>query len=246
MTTKVTTLGTGGALPPTRRAQTGILFEKGADKLLVDCGSGILLRLSEADIDISSIKSILITHLHLDHVSDLLPIITARWLAGHPETEVIGPAGIKKFLTDEIDAHEYLKMHVSVSMREVEPGEHFQIAGFDVVAMETEHWIYTLAYKFDNQITYSADTNPIPEMRAFSDGCQLLIHECSFPDGHEAPYHTTPTELGELLKDSNVPRLVLTHFYPECEGRESEVVEAIKKNYPGQIYFSQDLSTFDV
>jgi ribonuclease BN (tRNA processing enzyme) len=67
MSMKVTLLGTGTGIPQAGRSQSAILVE--AQKpLLLDCGAGTLLRLEQAGIDIEELKTVVLTHFHLDHV----------------------------------------------------------------------------------------------------------------------------------------------------------------------------------
>ena len=233
-------LGTGGALPPPKHAQTGIIFELD-QKLLVDCGSGILLRLSDAKIDVGELNTILISHFHLDHMSELFPIITARWLSGHSHTQVLGPVGLKDLVQLHLDSNQYLKDHVTLDVVEIQPDQQFEAAGFQIEAMATVHWIPTLAFKFNKKVVFSADTEAIPEMAEFAKDCAIVIHECSFPDGMDAPFHTRPNELGELFKHTQIEKLVLTHFYPEVVGREREMVDSIKKNFAGEVVWGEDL-----
>jgi ribonuclease BN (tRNA processing enzyme) len=243
---KVTILGTGGALPPLGRAQTGILLEKGDRCLLVDCGSGVLLRLHDAGIDVARLATILFTHHHLDHVSDLLPILVARWLRGHTHTRVYGPEGTEALVRAQLALYPYANEHITVEIEELAPHEHCEIAGFRVETLLTKHWLPTLAYRLDGRFAFSADTAPLREMAEFAKGCKLLLHECSFPDGVDAPQHTTPSALGLALEKCDVERLVLTHFYPEVQGREAEIISAVQERFSGEISLAEDLMRFEL
>ncbi len=243
---KVTILGTGGALPPPRRAQTGLLIEKADDLLLIDCGSGVLLRLQEAGVDFARIDDVLLTHHHLDHLSDLLPLLVARWLRGKTHTRIYGPEGTEALLRAQLELFPYAREHVSLSVEELAPGKSFEIAGFRVEALLTRHHHPTLAYKLDRAFVFSADTAPMEEMAAFARGCELLVHECSFPDGVEVPNHSTPSALGEALKTCDVQRLVLTHLYPQTQGREEEMLRAVRERVSGEVLLAQDLGMWEL
>lgn len=92
---RVTVLGTGAALATGNRVQTGILIERwNPDRtLLVDCGSGVLHRLAAVGCDPTDIDAVLLTHTHLDHVSDLAGLAKARWMRGEPTIPIVGPEG---------------------------------------------------------------------------------------------------------------------------------------------------------
>lgn len=241
---KITILGTGGALPLPGRAQTGVLLEREGSLLLIDCGSGVLLRLAQAKIDPAQINTVLLSHHHLDHMSDLLPLIVARWLLGKTRTSVYGPESTGLLIENLLGLYEYVRSHVEVV--ELKSGEEFDVEGFRVRCLRTAHGVPALAYKFDGKLTISGDTEPFAEMAQFSQGCQLLVHECSLPEGFDAPNHTTPGGLGRILAGCDVERLVITHFYPEIQGREKEVIRAIKEHFLGQVTLAEDLMRFEL
>ncbi|QZX99358.1 MBL fold metallo-hydrolase [Halobaculum rubrum] len=153
---RVTFLGTGSAMPVGDRVQTGLLVEAApGDRapLLVDCGAGVLHRLSQTDPGYEAVSTVLLTHHHLDHVSDLLSLLKARWLAGEERLHVVGPPGTKGLLDDllSVGAFEYLDGRADLSVREVHPGAEFSLAGVEIEAFETRHSKQCLAYRFANR-----------------------------------------------------------------------------------------------
>ena len=243
---KVTILGSGGALPPAGRAQTGIFIDKATDCLLLDCGSGVLWRLAQAKIELARLNTILLTHLHLDHMSDLLPLLTARWLNGQAETQLYGPEGTEALLRDLIAHYDYVQEHVHLSITELQGGDAFAARGFQIECLKTEHGTPALAYKFERSFVFSGDTVPLTQMAQFAGGCKLLLHECSLPDGVAAPHHSRPRELGEALADCDAAKLVLTHFYPPTQGREAEMISSVRQNFAGQVELAEDLARYEL
>ena len=63
--------GTGGMLPLKDRYLTGCFLEYSGKAILIDCGEGMQVALADADLKISRIEMILITHDHADHVTGL-------------------------------------------------------------------------------------------------------------------------------------------------------------------------------
>ncbi|GAA0275528.1 MBL fold metallo-hydrolase [Halobacterium noricense] len=242
---QLTFLGTGSAMPTGDRMQTGLLLEKPDSRLLVDCGSGVLHTLARTDVGYEGVDTVLLTHHHLDHVSDLLPLLKARWLAGEEHLTVVGPTGTKGLVTDLLDVHEYLQDRVDLTLREVGVGS-FEVAGFDVDAIETRHSMPGLAYKFDGELAFSADTEAFAGMGEFADGCDVLVHDCSFPDAVDVSNHPTPTQLGESLAGVNVDELYLTHLYPHTEGKHREMQAAIEEHFDGHVAFARDGLVVDV
>lgn len=241
---RLTFLGTGSAMPLPDRAQTGLLLERDGDdrRLLVDCGAGVLGRLAGTDAGYEGVSTVLLTHLHLDHVSDLLPLLKARWLAGETGLEVVGPSGTKAHLDILLDAYDYLDGRVDLRVREVGAHE-FSVAGFDVTARETRHSVDGLAYRFAGEsgdLTISSDTEAFEGMAAFADGSSVFVHDCSFPDDVDVSNHPTPTTLGETLRGHDYGRVYLAHLYPHTEGRHDEMLDSIARSYGGEVRFARD------
>ena len=239
-------------MPTGERYQAGLLVERRDDhgedrRLLVDCGSGVLHRLQQSGVGYENVSSVLLTHHHLDHVADLLPLLKARWLAGEEHLEVVGPEGTKDLVDGLLDVHDYLRDRTDLQIREV--GEHeFEVSGFDVEGFETRHSLPCLAYRFDDSLTFSGDSEAFEGLANFADGCDVLVHDCSFPDEVDVDNHPTPTQLGRALADSGaeIGRVFLTHLYPHTEGRHDEMLESMDAAYDGDVRFAEDLRTVEL
>jgi len=257
---RVTLLGTGSAMPLPDRVQTGLLLERDDRALLVDCGAGVLHRLSESPVGYEDVSTVLLTHHHLDHVSDLLALLKARWLAGEEYLEVIGPAGTKSLVDDLLSVHDYLDGRVDLSIREVSAGAEFEAAGFEITTHETVHSMDCLAYRFAGDagedgegedaagdFTFGADGEASASIARFADGSEVLLHDCSFPDEVDVDNHPTPTQLGEALAGTDVDRLLLTHLYPHTEGKHDEMIESIQRaGFDGDVTVAEDGMRFEV
>lgn len=245
-------LGTGSAMPTGNRRQTGMLLESGTRRLLVDCGSGVLHGLAETEAGYEGVDTVLLTHHHVDHVSDFMPLLKAKWLAGSESLTLAGPPGTADLLDGLLSVHEYMRDRIDISVREVTPGS-FEIAGFGVDAIETRHSMRCHAYRFadprgqgDGDVTISGDTEAFPELASFADGSDVLVHDCSFPDEVDVSNHPTPALLGETLAGHEFGTVYLTHLYPHTRGRHREMLDSLSKNYDGEIRFASDGTTVDV
>ena len=65
---RVTLLGTGTPFPNTERFGSAILVEVTGEKLLFDCGRGVVIRLTQAGINPKEMDGLFLTHLHCDYV----------------------------------------------------------------------------------------------------------------------------------------------------------------------------------
>ncbi len=245
---QITFLGTGSAMPTGERFQTGLLLESGEHRLLVDCGSGALHGLAATDVGYEGVDTLLLSHHHLDHVSDIPVLMKARWLAGEESLTVVGPEGTGQLIEGLLDVHEYMQDRLDLTIRELDPTDGpFDIAGFEVDAMETRHSMYCLAYRFQESeegppFVFSGDSEAFDELIEFADGAAVLVHDCSFPDDVDVSNHPTPTILGETLAaaDVDVGRVYLTHLYPHTEGRHEEMLDSIAEHYDGDVRFARD------
>lgn len=240
---RLTFLGTGSAMPTGERFQTGLLLEADdRDPLLVDCGSGVLHALARTDVGYEGVSTILLTHHHLDHVADLLPLMKAKWLAGTTDLTVVGPEGTADLLDGLLDVHDYMRDRLDLTVEEVGPGS-FEVAGYDVRAVETVHSMYCLAYRFagpDGDLTFSGDSEATDAVADLADGSAVLVHDCSFPDSVDVANHPTPSQLGATLAGRDVGTLYLTHLYPHTDDHHEEMLASLGDRYDGDAEFAHD------
>lgn len=235
---QVTFLGTGSAMPTGERVQAGILLEADGQTLLVDCGSGVLHRLAQV-ADYEATEHVLLTHHHLDHCSDLMALLKARWLAGAESLSVAGPPGTEALVTGLLDVHDYLQGRVDLSVRDVTEGE-FSFAGFDVTAMQTRHSMTCFAYRFGDDFCFSGDSEAFSDLVAFAEGCDVLAHDCSFPDEVDVSNHPTPGQLGDVLAGADLGTVYLTHLYPHTDSKHDAMLASIGERYDGRVEFADD------
>lgn len=250
---KVTFLGTGSAIS-SDRSQSGILIKD--EMILLDCGSGILNNIGKSKTNIREINNILITHTHLDHISDLPAIIKAKQLLGDSEISIYGPPGIREKIKKIFEIFDYIKVNINkekkqkekidVKINEINPGESFEIKNRKIDTIETIHSIMSIGYRIDNSLVYSGDTEPFKEMASFAEGCGTLIHECSFPDGISVKNHTRPSDLAEVIKDCDIDSIYLTHLYPQTIGKEKQMKETIRKNFEGEVNIANDMKKIEI
>jgi ribonuclease BN (tRNA processing enzyme) len=253
---RLTFLGTGSAMPTGERFQTGLLLETADSTLMVDCGSGALHGLARTQTGYEGVDTLLLTHHHLDHVSDVMALMKARWLAGEETLTIYGPEGTETLVSDMLDTHEYMQDRLDLTVEDIGPtsaADPHEIAGFDVAAMETRHSMDCLAYRFESPdeagpITFSGDSEAFNQLVDFADGSAVFVHDCSFPDEVDVSNHPTPKTLGRTLADAeaSVGRVYLTHLYPHTDGKHEEMLESVGSHYDGDVRFARDGLTIDV
>jgi ribonuclease BN (tRNA processing enzyme) len=245
MSLRIKLLGTGVGIPQSERSQSSLVIQNDLP-LLIDCGAGTLLRLSEAKIDIRNIDTIILSHLHLDHTLDIMALANARYLLQLNGLEIYGPTGTDLWVRKIQNAYPYLEK-IQFHVQELHPQDSIFLKGLMITTEETIHSVPALGFRIESDhkaVVYSGDTEPSPRIAEMAVGADLLIHECSFPEPYKVTNHTTPIKLGCLLR--NVHRVVLTHLYPETEGFEHEMVLDFQKMSGIQAEIGSDLQTIVV
>ena len=151
---KITLLGTGSPIPDPLRAGPCTLVQAGDRNILVDCGRGALMRSMAAGVLPAMIDTLLITHLHSDHITDVNDLVITRWVMQpvHVPLKVYGPAGTRAMIDALMrmleldqqyrhDHHDDLRANgpLTVDVTEVGPDETFAIGAVKVTTHATDH-----------------------------------------------------------------------------------------------------------
>ncbi len=151
---KITLLGTGSPLPDPNRAGPSTLVQGGDQHLVVDCGRGVVMRLLAAGVLPGMVGTVLITHLHSDHITDLNDLVTTRWIMMpvNVPLRVVGPVGTRAVVDAMLQMlgpdqsyrmghHEDLRATgpLTVDVTEVSPNETLTIGTVTVTTHATDH-----------------------------------------------------------------------------------------------------------
>jgi ribonuclease BN (tRNA processing enzyme) len=254
---KITFLGTGTGIPQDGRVQSGILLDTGENLLLFDCGCGVLGRIYESGHGHKDIDAIILTHLHLDHVGDVLALIKANWLVGRTDMRLYGPQGTREWFEKTLNVYDYLRDKFTVEITELSPGDEFVPQGINgdcnctVRCAKTAHTDNSLAYRIESNsstVVYTGDTEPCNDVMELAEDVDVLIHECSFPLEFPMTNHTTPDMLTLMIEKYplTAKKLYLTHLYPHMQGHYREATDHINKHYKGEVIIAKDLMAVEV
>ena len=84
--------GTGSPMPDLTRANACAAIIAGGHVVVIDAGPGSWARLAAAGVPAAAIDTVLLTHLHSDHIGDLGELATQSWLGGRKvPLQVYGP-----------------------------------------------------------------------------------------------------------------------------------------------------------
>ncbi len=139
-------LGTSAAVPSRDRSTSCIAVREGSDIALLDCGEGAQRQLMISPFSFMKVHSILITHMHGDHVFGLPCLIQTMGLSGRKDPLVIcGPEGIREYIEFSMRSTEG-ECPYQLIIQEVKGGDTVTVRGFDVSVFDVEHGIRAVGY----------------------------------------------------------------------------------------------------
>lgn len=151
MPSSVIILGYNSAIPTINSHPTAQLVKLNETHFLVDCGEGTQVQLRKAKAKFSKIRTILISHLHGDHVFGLVGLISTQQLLGReiPLT-IIGPKGIREFVEVQLKLTQSLKSFdlEFIELSSPQPEIIFENKDCIVQTLPLNHRIYTNGFLF--------------------------------------------------------------------------------------------------
>jgi ribonuclease BN (tRNA processing enzyme) len=97
---------------------------------------------------------------------------------------------------------------------------------------------YRIEFKDGRSMAVSGDTDYCQNMIDLASGVDILVLECSFPEGKKVEGHLTPSLAGRIALESRCRKLLLTHFYPICD--QFDMVGQCRQVFPGEIILGED------
>ncbi|MDV3277208.1 MAG: ribonuclease Z [Nitrososphaerales archaeon] len=142
----VTFLGTSSAAPTKTRGLPAIAVQREGDLILMDCGEGIQRQVMAMGLGLNRDTTILITHLHGDHVTGLLGLLQTMSMAQRTRPlTIVGPTNLSKWL--EVTS-ELLHIGLTFPIRFVpaRSGTVLRMKEFNVRSVRADHSIECYSY----------------------------------------------------------------------------------------------------
>ena len=217
---RVIACGTG--MPAARRGQaaTCFLIETGnGEKFLFDIGTGSMANIASLMIPYQYLDKIFLSHLHTDHMGDLMGLWAGGWTSGRPgPLRIWGPSGATPEMGTKYSMEHFLKfVNWDKTTREAKastiPGQ-ISVEEFDfkkpnqIVYQENGVTIrsfpaihigdgpvsYSLEYG-GMKVFFSGDTVPNKWFIEYAKGSDLAIHEAFFPPQQFVELYDQPPQL---------------------------------------------------
>jgi ribonuclease BN (tRNA processing enzyme) len=249
---RLTVLGKSPSWQDAGGACSGYLVEEGDVAVVIDCGNGVFskLRLFRDYVDVDAV---VLSHLHADHMLDLVPFSYAltyaprqqpvpvdRWPGtDHPARPRLHvPPGARdtfRRLTGTWGPEDLIEK--AFDLREYEEADTLEIGSLRVSFQGVPHFVDTYAMRLSTtngagRLVYGADCSPTEELTRFATDADLMLMEATLPRPERTGKrgHLTPREAGEHARAAHAGRLVLTHISDELDAdwARSEAADAFE------------------
>lgn len=249
---RLVVIGAGTLAPHPTRSPAGCVVDAGGERLLVDCGSGTYHRAHRLGADLGGVRRVLLTHHHPDHTLDLAHLLFAYRYVRPARTaplEVIGGPGTRAFVGRLVDLYgDWIRPAFPFEVTEVRPGQTLERGGWRATTHPVAHDASSVAYRLEaagRVVALTGDSDACPGLVEAGAGADLLVLECSNPDGAKVAGHLTPSEAGRIAAEAGARRLLLTHRYPACDGHDLAAA-ARASGYRGDIVVADDGTSVDL
>jgi ribonuclease BN (tRNA processing enzyme) len=244
----LTVLGAGTAVPTHGRSPAGYLLRVGGETLLFDAGPGTLARAAAAGISHRELRRVFISHLHSDHVLDVVTLLQASngtpgWSRTDP-LELFGCRGLGALVERVIATFDGTEPEgFPLRITELREERH-DLGGFVVQTALTGHTPDSVAFRVEcdgHTFVYSGDAVESDALVRLASRANTFVCECSFPRGWRTADHVTADGAGRMAQTAEVAHLVMSHLYPPAQN--ADVAGQARAEYGGEVTVALDGTT---
>lgn len=241
---------------------TSFLISAGAEKILIDCGPGIVKQLLNSGESITDITAIVITHCHADHTSSypylLFSINLARSMMQDRQfakIPVIALRSVHEGISSMLKTQypiEGLEEKL-VSQYIFTGNESFDIGGVIIKPFNSFHSVPSIGLVIEyagKRVSFTSDTLYNEELSKYVVGSDLLVHEAfcveQMAGVAKATGHATAKEAGMTARLANAKKLILAHPLIMMWKIPDTLISEAAKNYKGEIVLPKEMDVFSV
>jgi ribonuclease BN (tRNA processing enzyme) len=214
-------------------------------------GTGTVAKLQE-HAGLFDVDSVVISHSHPDHVTDLYTYLMARLFSPERPRKIplyLAPKVLERFSPLLADDSGDLQVAGAFDVSVVEPATEVHVGPFRITTAPMRHTVPTVGVRVEAggaALAYSADTGPTEELVRLATGCDVLVGEASWQEdgAPKPPIHLTAREAGEMASRAGCGRLVLTHLRPYLDRDRSH--EEAAGAFDGEIAVGTEGLTMEV
>ncbi|MFC5828006.1 MBL fold metallo-hydrolase [Nonomuraea insulae] len=260
-TMRLTVLGCRAGMPSGGVASSGYLVTTGATRLLLDCGPGVATALGGV-VRPESLSGVVISHLHIDHCYDLLPLgrrILSDQLtdpfavhdvgALRPAIPLYVPVGGRDLLRAmaalfPLSTAPILDrvFELALDVREYRPGEVLEIGDCHVGLHALRHALPNCGSRIRGPagiLAYTGDTGVTDALHALAADADLLLAEATLDRTDISRHgHLSAADAARAAQAAGAAQLMLTHLPDDnATGHETRRAEA-KLHFDGPVHIA--------
>lgn len=147
-------LGSGAALPTSKRQASAQYINCNERHILIDCAEGTQQQLRKYGLKLQKIQYILISHLHGDHFFGLPGLLSTMHLLGrNKKLQVFGPPGLQELISAMLAAGGH-PLEFDLTFHTIQPGANsliFEDRLIEIYAFALKHRIPTIGYRINEK-----------------------------------------------------------------------------------------------
>ena len=268
---QITMLGTGNATV-SQIYNTCFVLQTSSTLMLVDAGggNGILSQLKKANVLISDIHHLFVTHAHTDHVLGVIWVIrmVAQCKGYEGLLHVYGNDKVMKVIKTIIDMilakKQLAKVAERVVFHQLEDGDCFEVGDmklecFDIQSTKEKQFGFRAELPSSDEsdkplVLACLGDEPYNEQnRRYIVGADWMMCEafCLYADRDTfKPYekcHSTALDAGKLAEELGVKNLILYHTEEKTlANRKEKYTREAAENFKGRIFVPDDLEVIEL
>ena len=250
---KLTILGSGTHIPVKHRSNPAYLLDIDNQTVLLDCGSGTLRQIAKANRSEWEINKIFLSHLHIDHTIDLVPLFFTYKYQKKYESELKEiPIFAHPDFSERLEALENIygkwinaanRKYKHIAMK----SDQNVFDDFKIETFQAEHTDQSLIFRLtdsqNRKFVYSGDTSPTEELIRAAYRVDLLLIECSGCEDSETKGHLSPKDVKSIIFESKPTKTIVTHINQKNDTK-GLLQKVTPKNFNVEI--AHDLDIFDI
>jgi ribonuclease BN (tRNA processing enzyme) len=248
---RLTVLGSSGTYTTAGSVCSGYLIRTATTTVMVDAGNGSSANL-QAEVDLTDLDAIVISHQHADHCVDLIGLHHAVRARGDGATGIplYSPPGVIDLLTELTSREAPYVFEDSFDLQGVQAGDSFTVGDIRFRLFAAIHPVPTLSMRIEAEgrvLTYSADSAGGPVLVEAATGADLFLCEATWQGeqlDHPSGIHLTAYDAGDVATAAGVGRLMLTHIAGNLD-RDVSLAQA-RTRFDGPIDLAYDRLTVEV